>query len=459
MKKICVLGSSLMWTPTLVGDILAVFGEAVEIRFIDLNAETAEICASWGEAKSKSCGRADKYGAYTERGEALEGADAVLITLSTGGLAAMENDIAIPEKYGIFATVGDTAGPGGWSRSIRNIPVFIEFARDFEKLCPTAFIANYTNPMSSLTAALQNSCKNPVSGFCHAYFEIKDIIQAIFRLPDWSGISVEIAGMNHFTWVTNFKIHGEDGYGLLREKIGRGSLRDVMPQSSADELGYHSAHNLCVELYDAFKFLPYPADRHTSEFVSYALTNNPPCVQKSDNAGLRYGVVRRFNVARTTIEQRRKNVPEYKKAMLEQTGRLRGISGEKPQKSRETGTDMICAYLCGGALVDAVNTLNIGQIQGLPRGACVETMGVSDGFGVRPVTVGAVPEYLLELMRPQAVCQSWIVEAMLTKNMELLMHALYRDPQCAFMPPSDIRAMGTELLEANEKIMSRAVFD
>ena len=459
MKKICVLGSSLMWTPTLVSDILAVFDEAVEIRFIDLNAEPAEICASWGEAKSKSCGRADKFDAYTDRRAALAGADAVLITLSTGGLAAMENDIAIPEKYGIMATVGDTAGPGGWSRSVRNIPVFMEFARDFGELCPTAFIANYTNPMSSLTAALQKSCQNPVSGFCHAYFEIKDIIQSIFRLPGWDGISVEIAGMNHFTWVTNFKIHGEDGYALLRKKIGRGSLRDVIPQNSADELGYYSAHNLCVELYDAFKFLPYPADRHTSEFVSYVLTNNPDHVTKSDGAGLKYGVVRRFNVARTTIEQRRKNIPEYKKRMIGETESLRGRSGGQPQKSRETGVDMIRAYLCGGALVDAVNTLNIGQIQGLPRGSCVETMGVADGFGVRPVTVNAIPEYLLEIMRPQAVCQSWIVEAMMTKNMELLMHALYRDPQCAFMPPSDIAAMGTKLLEANEKIMSRAVFD
>jgi len=448
-----------MWTPTLVNDILAVFDEPVEINFIDLNAETAEICAAWGEAASKSCGRADSYGAYTDRRAALAGADAVLITLSTGGLDAMENDIAIPEKYGILATVGDTAGPGGWSRSVRNIPVFAEFARDFKELCPRAFIANYTNPMSSLSAALQKSCNNPVSGFCHAYFEIKDVIQSIFGLPDWGGISVEIAGMNHFTWVTGFKIHGEDGYKLLREKIGGGSLRDVIPADSKDELGYYSAHNLCVELYDAFKFLPYPADRHTSEFVSYALTNSPEHVIKSDSAGLKHGVVRRFNVARTTIGQRRNSLPGYKAKIIEETARLRNTSGQKPHKSRETGTDMIHAYLYNGALVDAVNTLNIGQVQGLPAGACVETMGVADGFGVRPVTVGAVPGYLLEIMRPQAVCQSWIVEGMLTKNMDLLLHALYRDPQCAFMPPSDVRAMGKELLEANEKIMARKLFD
>ncbi|NLB45884.1 MAG: hypothetical protein GX821_12090, partial [Clostridiaceae bacterium] len=121
----------------------------------------------------------------------------VLITISTGGLKAMAHDLDIPERYGIYATVGDTAGPGGWSRSIRNIPVFAGFAEDIRKLCPQAFIANYTNPMSTLTATLAHLTDNPVSGFCHAYFEIKDVIQKLFGLDDWSRIAVEIAGMNH----------------------------------------------------------------------------------------------------------------------------------------------------------------------------------------------------------------------------------------------------------------------
>ena len=48
-------------------------------------------------------------------------ADAVLITISTGGLDAMAHDLAIPERYGIYATVGDTAGPGGWWTSAATV--------------------------------------------------------------------------------------------------------------------------------------------------------------------------------------------------------------------------------------------------------------------------------------------------------------------------------------------------
>lgn len=453
MTIICVLGSSFLWTRTLVNDLLSVFDEPLEIRFIDLNHEATEICKEWGESASCSYGRKDRYFSFTDRRKALEGADAVLITLSTGGLDAMEQDILIPEKYGIYATVGDTAGAGGWSRSIRNIPVFMEFARDFDSICPEAFIANYTNPMSSLTATLIMGCRNPVSGFCHAYFEIKDVIQKIFGLSDWSSISIEIAGMNHFTWVTDFKIGNKNGYELLGKKVGNGSLRSVIPSESSDEIGYYSAHNFCVELFDAFGYLPYPADRHTSEFVPYVLANNPETIDKIDNNGAKYDIVKYCNIPRTTIYQRRATAKEARKNMIEDIKRLREAKDQTPPKSRETGAEMIHAYLNNHTIMDAVNTINIGQIQGLPEGACVETMGVTDGFGVRPVMVNKVPEYLLEIMRPQAICQKWITEGVIKKDKHLLLQALLRDPQCAHLKPKEVKAMAEELFDANRKFV------
>ena len=87
----------------------------------------------------------------TDRTNALDGADAVVVTISTGGLKAMAHDLEIPEKYGIFQTVGDTTGPGGLSRSLRNIPVFLDLARAMETRCPEAWMLNCSNPLSALT--------------------------------------------------------------------------------------------------------------------------------------------------------------------------------------------------------------------------------------------------------------------------------------------------------------------
>lgn len=451
MKAICVIGASYLWTQTLIGDLLNCFqDEALDVRFVDLNEEPARICKEWGEAASRACDRKhDRYTAYSDRKQALTGADAVLITISTGGLQAMAHDLKIPERYGIYATVGDTAGPGGWSRSMRNIPVFAGFAEDIRRLCPQAFIANYTNPMSTLTATLATLLDNPVSGFCHAYFEIKDVIQNLFGLADWSQISVEIAGMNHFTWVTDFRIGRQSGYPLLRQKIGSGSIRDIAPQGSSDEIGIYSAHNLFAELYDTYGYLPYPADRHTSEFVSYALTGHPAMQKKPDQDGNPLDVLDYCRLVRTPIDIRTRNMAVAKQRMQDSIEALRSRTAEAPVKSRETGADMIWAYLNNKTVMDAVNTLNIGQIEGLPLGACVETMGVVDGFGVRPVMVNKVPEALLEIMRPQAINAKWLVQGMLSGDKTTVLHALHNDPQCAQLKPHEVKVMAEELIVAN----------
>jgi alpha-galactosidase/6-phospho-beta-glucosidase family protein len=451
MINICVIGSSTAWTPYLLPDLLAVFDEPLDVRFLDIDPRPARLCTEYGKVASRHYGRdKDKYRPLTHRKEALKDADAVIITVSTGGLDAMENDIKIPEKYGIFATVGDTAGPGGWSRSIRNIPVFRAFAEDFARICPRAFIANYTNPMSSLTATLQLCCGNPVVGLCHAYFETKDVIQKIFGLKDWGKISVSIAGMNHFTWVVDFTVDKQDGYKLLRKKVGKGSLRDVMPGQSADDIGITSRHNLCMELYDAFGYLPYPADRHTCEFVPFAITGRQPMVKVKDHDGWMLDAFKYCCIKRTPVKQRKAWLPKRDKAIRE------WIAGRQkvPGRSRETSAEMIRAYITNKPFADAVNSLNIGQVPQLPRGACcVETIGLIDGLGVRPLMVNNVPEHLVEIMRPQAVCQKWIVEGVLEGSREKLLQALYRDPQCAHLKPHEVRALAGELLAANRKFV------
>ncbi|MDB4867903.1 MAG: Alpha-galacturonidase [Cohnella sp.] len=343
--------------------------------------------------------------------------------------------------------------PGGWSRAIRNIPVFQELAADLEEICPTAFIANYTNPMSALTAALAQSCRNPVVGLCHSYFEMKDVVQHIFGLEDWSQLSLSIAGMNHFTWLIDFKVGKQDGYALLREKIGNGSLRDLLPKESVDDKGHSSRHNLCVELFDTYGYLPYPGDRHTCEFLPYTLSGNPARHTIVDANGESHDTITYCNIKRTSIAQRRRGFDKRNKDIREWIDRF-NAQPSPIEKCRETGAEMVLAYLENKAFTESVNTVNIGQIPGLPLGACVETFGMIDGLGVRPVMADNVPEHLLEIMRPQAVTQKWVTEGAMNRDKSLLLQALYNDPQCSHLNPGQIKAMANELLEANQKYIT-----
>jgi alpha-galactosidase len=305
--------------------------------------------------------------------------------------------------------------------------------------------------MSSLTGAIANCCSNPVVGLCHAYFETKDFIQKVFNLEDWSKISISIAGMNHFTWVTDFKIGKADGYKLLRERIGAGSIRDIIPKESADEIGIYSGHELCIDLFDTFGYIPYPADRHICEFLSFALCGSPERFACKKKDGIVYETIRYCNLKRTSIQWRRSQFATRDQRIHD------WISGKEvmPETSRETGSNMIFAYLYNKPFNDAVNVLNIGQIPGLPLGSCVETMGMVDGLGVRPLMAEGIPEYLLEVMRPQAMCQKWITEGVIEGNTDKLFQALYRDPQCMHLKPRVIKEMGLELLEANSRFVQK----
>ncbi len=86
--------------------------------------------------------------------EALRGADFVVLSISTGGLDATALDLEIPARYGVVQTVGDTVGPGGLFRGLRNIPVVVGIARAMEEYCPHAVLLNLTNPLTVLTRAV-----------------------------------------------------------------------------------------------------------------------------------------------------------------------------------------------------------------------------------------------------------------------------------------------------------------
>ena len=72
----------------------------------------------------------------------------VIISILPGTFDHMASDVHLPEKYGIYQSVGDTAGPGGLVRALRTIPMFVEIAEAIKEYCPETLVINYTNPMT-----------------------------------------------------------------------------------------------------------------------------------------------------------------------------------------------------------------------------------------------------------------------------------------------------------------------
>ncbi|MCF7837897.1 MAG: hypothetical protein K9N49_04635, partial [Candidatus Marinimicrobia bacterium] len=367
--------------------------------------------------------------------------DFVVITISTGDLDAMEPDLVIPERYGIFQTVGDTVGPGGWARAMRNIPVFERIAAQCVKYCPQAFILNYTNPMATLTQTLAQCTPQPVVGLCHGLFENYRHLMRIFKCEREDDIRATYGGVNHFFWMLDFTVKGQPGLPLLQRKLRGGKrLDDLMSTAYRDEAGHGSLRRLVAsELFEEFGILPYFGDRHTSEFFGRYLA---PARDR----------LKPYALQRTSIAERRRMF-RHRQAYVAQLASGKREIELKP--SRETAADIMAARCAGREFVDVMNLPNVGQIENLPRGAVVETPGLINATGFAAVAVGALPVPIQTVVLPHALNQALIVGAARTGDWEMAYQALINDPLCSHLSIPKIKAMGRKLLEANRAFLPR----
>lgn len=437
-------GGSQSWSPHILRDIVCKEGMervGLDLVLLDIDMPRAEAIRRLVEVKLAEWGITSvTVRATDDQRAALTGADFVLITISTGRLAAMRWDLEIPERYGIYHTVGDTAGPGGWARALRNIPVFAGLADDIRRYCPGAYVLNYTNPMSHLTSVLAGKLGHDrVVGLCHGLFTDYQILQALFGVEERE-LDLRFGGLNHFYWVTDFTVRGEDGYRLLRDKLAGRPLHEVVEETHTDSMGWHSHIRVGSELFAAYGVLPYLADRHTCEFFNCYMTD--------------LDLQQRFCIRRTSIEEREEHYVSAEQRIADWTaGRDADIGPLTQEPSRETAADIIKAITFNEPFTDVVNMVNRGQIANLPPGAAVETKGTVTAGGFTPVVIGELPEPVAAICRRHAEVEARTTDAGLRGDLDAALLALAADPVCAHLTVSDIRRLGLELLEANRRYL------
>ena len=97
-------------------------------------------------------------------------------------------------------------------------------------------------------------------------------------------------------------------------------------------------------------------------------------------------------------------------------------------KSGEEGTLLIKALLGIGRVISNVNIPNHGQIANLPFGTVVETNAIFSRNSIKTVTVGNVPENILELLQPHVRNQDYILQAAFDCDKGLVLKAFQIDP-------------------------------
>lgn len=442
LKIAYIGGGSRGWAWGLMSDLAAVEDMCGTVALYDINKDAAKRNAHIGNKikELEGCKSAWNYTSEDSIGQALEGADFVVISILPGTFDEMQSDVHAPEEYGILQSVGDTAGPGGLVRALRSIPMFEEIAKAVKQYCPKAWVINYTNPMTVCVQALYRIFPEiKAFGCCHEVFGTQKLLAEMLR--DQLGtehvarddIKVNVLGLNHFTWVTEAQYRNMDLIPLYRKFAE--TYRDTGFHSKAEDNWlnkyFTSGDRVKFDLFLRYGTIAAAGDRHLAEFC-------PGNWYLKDRES-----VKKWQFELTPVSWRKQDLQER----LQRSERL--FTGEETFKLKETGEEgvqQMRALLGLRDLVTNVNIPNAGQIPNLPLGAVVETNAHFRANAVKPVFAGAVPNNLYALVSRVCGEQAMIVEAALSRNLDMAFEAFANDPNVC-LPREDAKRLFGSMIE------------
>jgi alpha-galactosidase len=360
--------------------------------------------------------------ASAQRPEALDGASYVINEVQAGGYAATRLDFDIPASYGVRQTIGDTLGIGGIFRGLRTIPVVTGIASDMLRVCPDAYLLNYSNPMAMLPWAVYagTSFRN-VYGLCHSVRDTHSFLAGLVGV-DEAQIHFVTAGFNHQAFVLRFEHEGRSLYPRLAEII------EASPELQ---------RRVRVEIFRRFGFFPTESSEHSAEYVPWFMRHD--------------GEIDRFRIfVGDYLARSQENLRELEDlaAALESGGPL------DLGPADELASQFIHSVETGKAREIYVNVRNDGLITNLPADCCVEVPCEVGGDGARPQAVGALPPQLAALNRTFLNVVELTVRAALEGSRDHVYQAALLDPNtAATLTTGQIVAMCDDLLDAHHDLL------
>lgn len=368
--------------------------------------------------------------------KALCGADFVLITISTGGLETMRYDLEIPEKFGILHTVGDTVGPGGWSRAARNIPVFYGFGEKIKRICPNAWILNMSNPLTVLTRTPHKCFDLKIVGMCPG---VETMARTLIGIAGFdtaqSRCDFTVIGVDHGSFFTSLYANGADVLEKLKTLGYYRSDSNIPNLQFNDPLMGYCNSKAIFALWREIGYIPAISDRHTVE-------NYPFFNLHEKDADLP------FNLHRTSIAERYENMRKAKERILNY------IKGELTLEHAGGGhghdpVPAVVEALSGKRdFLWTSNAPNDGQVPQAPLGAVLETRCRFDAAGVHPF-VSPMPPILRCYTMPHILRQEAVIDIVLNGDFDQFVALVQSDPMCSKLSLGDTREMLKQMLEAN----------
>lgn len=392
--KITIIGAGSSYTPEII-EGLAHLKERLPVQNLvlqDINNDRLFSMHKFCIRYANKLGLACNISAQNDRIEALKDADFVIVQIRVGGNRARILDEQIPLKYGVIGQ--ETTGPGGFMKALRTVPVMLDIAKDVEKVCPKAWIINYTNPTGIVAEAINDHTNAKIAGLCAGGFFPREGISRVLNVPE-ENIRYDYFGLNHLNFSYNVTINGRP-------------LTEAEFNLWADNNGKFDP-----ELLKTLRLIPSPYLKwyyNTQKQLS-KLKNNPTRGERV------------LEIEKTIFESLNDENLEDKPPAL----KSRGGGGYS-----KIALGVISSIFNNEDKWMIINVPNRGTVDFLPDNAVIETACMVNSSGIKPLKLSDIPQCVRGLICAVKNYEQLTVKAALngdirTAILALMAHPLVRD--------------------------------
>lgn len=404
--KIATIGGGSSYTPELMEGFIKRYAELPigEIWLVDVEAgaEKQAIVGKMAQRMWDASPYDVQIHTTLNREEALKDADFVTTQFRVGQLDARVKDERIPFSYGLLGQ--ETNGAGGMFKAFRTIPVILEIVADMKRLCPDAWLINFTNPSGMVTeAVLRYGQWEKVIGLCNVPVVAKMGEAETLGVPQ-TDLIYKFAGVNHFHWhkVADKKGHDltpqlidklyEENSGLPKNIFDVPFYREQLQQMNMIPCGYHRYY--------------YRAE----EMLKHGLT-------KYATEGTRAQQVK--VIEHELFELYKDPDLDYKPKQLEQRGGA---------YYSDAACETIASIYANKNTEIVVSTRNNGAVPDLPADCAVEVTAYVGGAGARNVAFGPLPTAERGWLQMMKSMELLTIEAAITGDYGTALQAFISNP-------------------------------
>ena len=405
--KIVVIGGGSSYTPELIEGLLNRYHEmpVASLWLVDIEEgkEKVEIIAGLARRMIAKAGLTIEVVATLDRESALRDADFVCSQFRAGCLDARISDERISLKYGLIGQ--ETNGLGGFANACRTIPIALEIAADMERLCPDAWLLNFTNPSGMVTEAILRHSRIKAVGLCNVPVIMQKGITTLLQCADEKEVVMQVAGLNHFIFVRQILHKGKEWLPEVIAEINAG--RDPLVPRNIPPFRWPS------HLLQGLGMIP-------CAYLRYYYMKDDLLRQELAEAG---GEGTRGEV----VKQLEKILfDQYRDPHL--AVKPKALEGRGGQYYSEAACELMNAIYNDKRIIMHVNTRHNGAINGLPDDCAVEVSSLITASGPLPLNVAPFPEDTLRLLQLMKSFERLTIEAALTGNRHTAWRALMLNP-------------------------------